>query len=172
MRGRFFPAIVRAFGRWGLLGVILAVPWQAWAREGPLEECKARVRSEPRSLAGYICFLVHQREGVGESLRFLDDRMRVDPENPRPHLYAAVLRTVGGKRVDPEEWRAAMQGFAREHEAAGEVYAATSLAVALCPSKLLCTEEIHALLRRAQGVARSSGRIDLQQVAEIWKMKV
>src|SRR5262249_46685520 len=135
MRGRFFPAIVRVFGRWGLLGVVLAAPLQGWARTRPLEECKARVRSEPRSLAGYICFLVHQREGVAEALRFLDERIQVDPENPRPHLYAAVLRTLGGEAVDPKEWRTAMSGFARGHEGGGGVYPATSPCVSLCPGK-------------------------------------
>src|SRR5262249_41357676 len=120
MRGRFFPAIVRTFGRWGLLGAILVTPWQVLAGPPHPEGCKAQVRSEPGSLAGYICFLVHQREGVGEALRFLDERIRVDPDNPRPHLYAAVLRVLQGEAVDPNEWRVAMKGFAREHEVAGE----------------------------------------------------
>jgi CHAT domain-containing protein len=172
MRGRFFPAIVRTFGLWGLFGVVLVTPWQVRAAGGHLEECKARVRGEPGSLAGYICFLVHQREGVGEALRFLDERMRVDPANPRPHLYAAVLRTLLGEAVHPDEWRVAMQGFAREHEVAGEVYAATSLAVALCTGNHGCSEEAHALLRHAQELARASGRVDLQQAAEIYRMKV
>jgi CHAT domain len=172
MRGRFFPAIVRVFGRWGLLGLVLAAPSQGWAGTRLLEACKERVRNEPRALGGYICFLVNEREGADEALRFLDERMRVDPENPRPHLYAAVLRTVGGQRVPSSEWRVAMEGFAREHEVAGEVYAATSLAYDLCWMKHRCDPETHVLLRRAQALARSSGRIDLQQVAEIWTMKV
>ena len=172
MRGRFFPAIVRVFGRWGLLGLVLAAPWQAWAGTRPLEACKERVRNEPRALEGYICFLVNARAGVDEALRFLDERMRLDPQNPRPHLYAAVLRTLGGQRVPSTEWRVAMEGFAREHEVAGEVYAATSLASDLCSRTDRCDPEAHVLLRRAQELARSSGRIDLQQVAEIWTMKV
>jgi hypothetical protein len=172
MRGRFFPAIVWVFGRWGLLGIVLAIPWQSWATTRKLEECKAQVRSEPRSLPPYICFLVNQREGAAEAIAFLDERMRVDPENPRPHLYAAVLRTHGGAEVNPNEWRVAMNGFAREHVAEGWIYAATSLAVALCPGKHSCSEETQALLRQAQELARASGRVDLQQVAEFFKMKV
>jgi len=109
---------------------------------------------------------------VGEALRFLDERMQLDPGNPRPHLYAAVLRTLGGEHVAVSEWRTAMEGFAREHEPAGEVYAATSLAYDLCPGKQRCDPEAQVLLQRAQGVARSSGRVDLQQVAEIWTMKL
>jgi len=171
MRGRFFPAIVRVFGRWGLLGLVLAGPWQGRAATRPLDACKQKVRSEPRVLGGYICFLVHQREGADEALRFLDERMRVDPGNPRPHLYAAVLRTLGGQSVPASEWRVAMEGFAREHEVAGEVYAATSLAYDLCSAKHACDPEADVLLRHAQELARASGRIDLQQVAEIWTMK-
>ena len=172
MRGRFFPAIVRVFGRWGLLGFVVAAPWQSWATTRKLDACKAQVRSEPRSLPPYICFLVNQREGAAEAIAFLDERMRVDPENPRPRLYAAVLRTYGGAAVNPSEWRVAMMGFAREHVADGEIYAATSLAVALCPGMHTCSEETHALLRHAQELARASGRVDLQQVAEFFKMKV
>jgi len=172
MRGRFFPAIVRVFGRWGLLGVVLASPWQSWAGTRPLEQCKARVRSEPRALAGYICFLVNQREGVGEALRFLDERMRVDPENPRPHLYAGVLRSLAGQRVDPKEFRLAIDGFAREHEVAGEVYASASLLSNLCSVQMHCRDDAPALVRRTQELARESGRVDLQQVAEIWTMRV
>src|SRR6516164_8197064 len=172
MRGRFLPAIVRAFGRWGVLGVVLAAPWQSWAGTRPLEQCKARVRSEPRALAGYICFLVNQREGVGEALRFLDERMRVDPENPRPHLYAGVLRSLAGQRVDPKEFRLAIDGFAREHEVAGEVYASASLLSNLCSVQMHCRDDAPALVRRTQELARESGRVDLQQVAEIWTMRV
>ena len=65
-----------------------------------------------------ICFLVHQRDGLGEALRFLDERMRLDPENPRPHLYAGILRSLAGQRVPSREWRIAMEGFARDHEVA------------------------------------------------------
>ena len=172
MGGRFFSAIVRVFGRWVLLGLVLAAPWQGWAATRALEACKQQVRSEPRVLGGYICFLVHQRDGVGEALRFLDERMRVDPENPRPRLYAAVLRGNRGERIPPSEWRMAMEGFAREHEPTGEVYAATSLSYELCSGKERCSPEARPLLQRAQRVARASGKIDLQQVAEIWTMKM
>ena len=131
-----------------------------------------RVRTEPRALDGYICFLVNQREGVNEALRFLDERMRIDPRNPRPHLYAGLLRSLAGKHIASSEWRLAMEGFAREHDVAGEVYAATSLVASLCFEKLRCDPEAHVVLRHVQELARSSGRIDLQQVAEIWTMKV
>ncbi|HZW89025.1 MAG TPA: CHAT domain-containing protein, partial [Myxococcaceae bacterium] len=47
-----------------------------------------------------------------------------------------------------------------------------SLLQSLCAAKRRCNEEAHALLRRTQELARGSGRIDLQQVAEIWTMKV
>ena len=172
MRGRFFSTIVRVFGRWGVLGAVLAAPSHGWGRTRPVEECKARVRSEPQSLAGYICFLLNQREGVEDALRFLDGRMQLDPENPRPHLYAGILRALAGERVDPSEFRLAIEGFAREHEVAGEIYASASLLQSLCAAKRRCNEEAHALLRRTQELARRSGRNDLQQVAEIWTMKV
>ncbi|HZJ52768.1 MAG TPA: CHAT domain-containing protein, partial [Myxococcaceae bacterium] len=153
-----------------LLG--LGGPWEASAGTRPFAECKAQVRWEPRALKGYICLLAHQGEGQEEALRFLDARMRLDPRNPRPHLYAGVMRSLAGERVDPREWRVAIEGFAREHEVAGEIYATTSLISALCFSELRCGSEALVLLRRTRDLARGSGRVDLQQVAEIWTMKV
>jgi hypothetical protein len=65
-----------------------------------------------------------------------------------------------------------MEGFAREQDIAGEVYAATSLVSSLCWGSCRCDPEAHGVLRHVQELARGSGRIDLQQVAEIWTMKV
>ncbi|HUM11346.1 MAG TPA: CHAT domain-containing protein [Myxococcaceae bacterium] len=173
MHGEFLPAIVRVFGRWGVL-IVLGLGGGGEARAGahPLAECRAQVRQQPRSLKGYICLLAHQGDGRTGALRFLDARMRLDPQNPRPHLYAGILRTLAGEAVDDREWRMAMAGFAREHEPAGEVYAATSLVSARCIGRARCDRETLALLWRARELARTSGRVDLMQVTEIWTMKV
>jgi len=171
MRGRFFSAIVRVFGRWGPLGLALAAPWQGWAGTRPLDTCKEQVRSQPHTLEGYICFLVHQREGLSEALRFLDERKRVDPDNPRPRLYAGVLRSLAGQPVPSTEWRIALAGFTREHEVVGEVYAAASFISAECEASSRCDPDAQAALRSARERARRSGRVDLQQVTEIWTMK-
>ncbi len=107
-----------------------------------------------------------------EILRFLDAQVRRDPRNPRPHLYAGIIRTLAGEGVDEREWRVAIDGFRREHEAAGEIYAITSLLSARCIGRLVCDDEARALLRRAGELARTSGRLDLRQVVEIWTLKV
>ncbi|HSP19151.1 MAG TPA: hypothetical protein VLQ79_06545, partial [Myxococcaceae bacterium] len=130
------------------------------------------VRREPRSLDGYICLFGHQGAGRDGVLRFLDGRMRQDPRNPRPHLYAGIIRTLGGEAVDEREWRVAIDGFAREKDVTGEVYAITSLLSARCIVGLVCDAETRALLWRTGELARTSGKVDLQQVAEIWTMKV
>jgi hypothetical protein len=145
---------------------------EAWAGTRPLADCRALVRQEPRSLKGYICFLAHQGEGRGEALGFLDARMRLDPRNPRPHLYAGILRSLAGEAVGEREWRVAIEGFAREHEPAGEIYAITSLLSARCIGRLRCDKETLALLWRARELAQASGRVDLMRVTEIWTMKV
>jgi CHAT domain-containing protein len=167
----FWPAIVRVSGRWSAFLLCLAIPWQALGGAKPLAVCKAQVEAEPRTLKGYICLMAHQGEGLGEVLRFLDTRMQSDPENPRPHLYAGVMRVLAGQAVDDREWRIAIAGFAREHELAGEVYATSSLLSARC-GRFQCDDEALALLRRTRDLALASGRVDLQQVAEIWTMKV
>ena len=173
MSGRFLPTIVRVFGRWGVLVALgLGGGREARAAVRPLEECRTLVRQEPRSLKGYVCFLAHQGEGREEALRFLDARMRLEPRNPRPHLYAGILRTLAGEAVAEREWRVAIEGFAREHEPAGEVYAITSLLSARCIGNGRCDQETPGLLWRVHELARMSGRVDLMQVAEIWTMKV
>ncbi len=173
MGGQCLPVIVRVFGRWGVLLVLgLCAGREARASTRPLAECQALVRRDPRSLNGYTCFLAHQGEGREEALRFLDARMRLDPQNPRPHLYAGILRSLAGEAVNDREWRVAMEGFAREHEPAGEIYATTSLLSARCVGRLRCDHETLALLWHTRELARTSGRVDLMQVAEIWTMKV
>ncbi len=144
------------------------------AAEGvhPLRDCEAKVRGEPRSLGGYICLLAHQGADRAEVLRFLDGRMRSDPQNPRPRLYAGVIRSLAGEAVAEREWRTAIAGFAREKDVTGEVYAITSLISARCVSGLVCDAETRALLWRVGELAHTSGKVDLQQVAEIWAMKV
>ena len=74
--------------------------------------------------------------------------------------------------MDDREWRVAIDGFAREKDVTGEVYATTSLISARCIGRLLCDAETRALLWRTRELARTSGKVDLQQVAEIWAMKV
>ncbi len=138
----------------------------------PLSECEAMVRRATRSLEGYICLFGHQGAGRAEVLRFLDGQLRKDPQNPRPRLYAGIIRSLGGEAVDDQEWRAAIAGFAREKDVTGEVYATTSLISARCIGRLLCDVETRALLWRTGELGRASGKVDLQQVAEIWAMKV
>ena len=130
------------------------------------------VRRATRSLEGYICLFGHQGAGRAEVLRFLDGQLRKDPQNPRPRLYAGIIRSLGGEAVDDQEWRAAIAGFAREKDVTGEVYATTSLISARCIGRLLCDVETRALLWRTGELGRASGKVDLQQVAEIWGMKV
>ncbi len=138
----------------------------------PLSECEAMVRRASHSLEGYICLFGHQGAGRAEVLRFLDAQMRRDPQNPRPRLYAGIVRTLGGEAVDDHEWRVAIDGFAREKDVTGEVYATTSLISARCIGRLLCDAETRGLLWRTGELARASGKVDLQQVEEIWAMKV
>ncbi|MGZ6133519.1 MAG: CHAT domain-containing protein, partial [Myxococcaceae bacterium] len=130
------------------------------------------VRRAPRSLEGYICLFGHQGAGRAEVLRFLDGQIRKDPQNPRPRLYAGIVRTLGGEAVDDHEWRLAIDGFARERDVTGEVYATTSLISARCIGRLVCDGETRELLWHTGELARASGKVDLQQVAEIWAMKV
>ena len=171
MGPRFLRAIVRVFGLWWTVLLGLGAAHEARAGVRPVAECRAMVRRAPRSLEGYVCLLWHQGPTRREALGFLDAEMRSDPRNPRPHLYAGILRSLGGEAVDEREWRVAIEGFAREHEMAGEVYAITSLISARCLGRLACDAETRSLLWRATELARTSGRVDLRQVAEVWRMK-
>ena len=173
MGSRFFSAIVRVFGLWALLfpGPDAYAIAHATAR-GQIGECEATIRRAPRALDGYVCLFRYQMDDRPEVLRFLDAQVRLDPRNPRPHLYAGIVRTLAGEGVDEREWRVAIDGFRREHEVAGEIYAITSLLSARCIGRLVCDDEAHALLRRSGQLARASGRLDLRQVVEIWTLKM
>ncbi|HUM11345.1 MAG TPA: CHAT domain-containing protein [Myxococcaceae bacterium] len=172
MLGRSFQALFRA-GGWGLLLGFGAVCRPAGAEPiRAVAECEALVRREPRSLEGYDCLLPHrftEREGV---LAFLEERLRRDPEDPRPRLYRAIVHHLAGDSEDERDYARAAQGFAREHELTGEFYALTAHVSARCVYPETCDERARALLERAGGLARASGKHALLQHWETWRMKM
>ena len=135
-------------------------------------ECEAMVRSEPRSLEAYACLLAHRGTEAAEVRRFLAERLRRDPEDPRPRLYLSLIRSLAHEGVDEQEWVKAAEGFAREHEVTGEFYAITSHVTSRCVGETTCDETARALLWRAGELARASGKPALLQQLEIWRMKV
>ncbi|HEY1335402.1 MAG TPA: hypothetical protein VGF31_14160, partial [Myxococcaceae bacterium] len=56
-----------------------------------LEQCRALVRQQPRSLDGYECLLAHRLGHEDDVLRFLERRVRSSPGDPRPRLYRAIV---------------------------------------------------------------------------------
>lgn len=164
-------ATVRVFGRCLLLALLSGTGQAGAAELRPLAECEAMVQRAPRSLDGYVCLLLHRGRHSSEVLRFLDARFRLDPENPRPRLYRAIVRSLGGGEIDDREWALSSEGFAREHDVTGEVYAITSHVAWRCFGRLECDEPVRALLWRAGELARASGKPELERMVEVWRMK-
>src|SRR5262249_21587067 len=137
-----------------------------------LDQCRALVREQPRSLEGYECLLTHRFAHGPEVLGFLEERLRSVPADPRPRLYRAVVHHFAGDRYDLSDYVRAAEAFAREQDVAGEVHALTAHVSALCVNSIACDERAHALLRRARGLALASGQVALLQRCEIWRMKL
>ena len=165
------PEVVRLLGLCGLLVVVGA--GTAGASQAPvIAACKAMVERDPKSLDGYACLLPHRGTHRDEVLRFLEERMRRNPADPRPRFYRAVVHALGGDDVPEREWVETTEGFAREHELTGEFYALTSYASARCIGATTCDERAMSMLWRAGELARASGKLPLLQQFEIWRMKV
>ena len=137
-----------------------------------VDQCRAQVRQEPRSLDGYECLLAHRFGHEAEVLRFLEARLRARPDDPRPRLYRAIVHHFSGDSYDLGEYQRAQDGFAREQDVAGEVHALTAHVSALCVNPPNCDDHAHALLRRAGELAKSSGQRALIQRCELWRMKL
>ena len=137
-----------------------------------LDQCRALVRQQSRSLDGYDCLLTHTFARSAEVLGFLEGRVRSAPADPRPRLYRAIAHHFAGDSYDLQEYVRAAEGFAREHDVAGEVHALTAHVSALCVNPGTCGEQAHALLRRAGELAFASGQVALLQRCELWRMKL
>ena len=137
-----------------------------------LDQCRAVVRQQSRSLEGYECLLAHRFGHEDEVLRFLEARLRSHPGDPRPRLYRAVVHHFAGDTYDLDEYVRAEEGFAREQDMAGQVHALTAHVSALCVNPPTCDEHAHALLRRAGELAVASGQLPLIQRCEIWRLKL
>ncbi len=157
------------------IAVLATVASSVAARSEPfqtLEQCRAMVRQQPRSLDGYECLLAHRFGHEDEVLRFLEARLRARPEDPRPRLYRAIVHHFSGVSYDLGEYLRAEEGFAREQDNAGEVHALTAHVSALCVNPPTCDDHAHALLRRATELARASGQLALIQRCEVWQLKL
>ncbi|HZW90208.1 MAG TPA: CHAT domain-containing protein, partial [Myxococcaceae bacterium] len=137
-----------------------------------LDQCRALVREQPRSLDGYECLLAHRFARSAEVLGFLEARLRSAPADPRPRLYRAVVHHYAGDRYDLQDYVRAAEAFGREHDVRGEVHALTAHVSALCVNPNSCDEQAHALLRRAGELAVASGQVALLQRCELWRMKL
>jgi CHAT domain-containing protein len=130
------------------------------------------VERDPKSLDGYACLLPYRGTQREEVLRFLDERLRRAPADPRPRFYRAVVGSLAGENVPEREWEVTAEGFAREHEVVGEFYVLTSHVSARCIGATTCDERAMSMLWQAGELARASGKRSLLQQFEIWRMKV
>src|ERR1700745_4370576 len=76
-----------------------------------LDQCRALVRQQPRSLDGYECLLGNRFGREDEVLRFLEAQLRSRPTDPRPRLYRAIVHHFAGDSYDLEEYVRAEEGF-------------------------------------------------------------
>ena len=130
-----------------------------------IAECEALRAAHPRDIHAYLCFYiaVAERPGDFEAARTaLDALLARDPGDPRASLYAGLLAVgAGGDRAE-SLLRTSAEGFERERDARGEVWARISLGWNVYHRGR--PDEGRGELERALEVARAAG--DAMLVAE------
>ncbi len=144
----------------------------AWAlpeASSGVQACQEQLRQAPRSFAPYQCLATEVGKGHGAEVRkVLQAILKRTPDEPRALFYYALVRSLAGEPVEEEEYIRAAEGFRREHDVTGEVYALTSQVGNRCFAKVHCDATTEALLRQAEGLAEQSGDLHLMRLCQLW----
>ena len=105
-------------------------------------------------------------------LGFIDARLRRSPSHPQAGLYSLLLHYLAGDAWQGDAYDRLAAAFARQNDLAGEFTALVWHVSAPCYYQSTCDAGADALLARAGELARRSGRLDLLQHWELWRMKL
>ena len=131
--------------------------------------CKEQLRRTPRSFAPYQCLAAEVGRGNGAEVRkVLQAVLKRTPDEPRALFYYALVRSLAGEPVEEEEYIRAAEGFRREHDVTGVVYALTTEVAQRCFAKTQCDATTEALLREAEGLAEQSDDVQLKRLCQLW----
>jgi len=134
-----------------------------------VQACQEQLHRTPRSFAPYQCLAAEVGRGHGaEVRRVLQDILKRTPDEPRALFYYALVRSLAGEPVEEEEYIRAAEGFRREHDVTGEVYALTSRVGNRCFAQLHCDATTESLLLEAEALAEQSDQPHLKRVAQLW----
>jgi CHAT domain-containing protein len=134
-----------------------------------VEACREQLRRTPRSFAPYQCLASEVGRGHGaEVRRVLQSILKRTPDEPRALFYYALVRSLAGEPVEEDEYVRAAEGFRREHDVRGEVYALTSQVGNRCFAKVQCDATTEALLSKAEGLAEQSEDFHLKRLCQLW----
>jgi len=131
--------------------------------------CEAQLRKTPRSFGPYLCLSNEVQLGHGaEVRRILQGILKRAPDEPRALFYYALIRSLAGEHVDEDEYVRAANGFRREQNATGVVWAITSQVAERCFAGLRCDAATETLLVEAERLAEQSGDVQLKRLCQLW----
>jgi hypothetical protein len=157
---------------WGILAVVIPRGPVRAETLPAVAACESAIDSRPASLEVYQCLLPYVFTRKERVLGFIDARLRRFPSDPRAGVHALILHYLAGDAWEGEAYDRVAAAFAREHDLAGEFTALVWHVSARCYYQSTCDAGADALLARAGELARRSGRLDLQQQWELWRIKV
>ncbi|MGZ6077278.1 MAG: hypothetical protein ACXWK6_05690, partial [Myxococcaceae bacterium] len=144
---------------------------QAPAAADALARCQAMLQMQPSSPDGYQCLLARMREDGGRVGRILAARVRARPEDPWARFYQALFHTFSGESVPEVEYARAVEGFRREGDSRGLVWALTSQLAQRCFAEDRCDTQALGLLEEAERIAERSDDLHTRRLAQLWWLR-
>jgi len=151
------------------------LPVTAAAQPAPdgdgLASCQALLQAQPGSPDGYQCLLVRARQDPRRVGRILEARVRARPGDPWARFYRALFHAYGGEKVPESEYARAAEGFRREGNPRGQVWALSSQLAQRCFAQGQCDVQALGLLEEAERIAEGSDDLNARRVAQIWWLR-
>jgi len=157
----------------GILSFLLSAGNGTPQRQDLIAPCLVALQREPKALGPFQCLMAAAGQGQAVAVRGILARLlQKNPDDPRARFYLALLRDFAGEPVPETDFSLAAEGFRREGDPFGRVYALTSLVGSRCFGRLQCDAAAEDFLVEAERVAEGSASNQLRRLVQLFWLRV